>query len=459
MERIEADYLVVGSGAMGMAFADVMVTETDATLVIVDRHHQPGGHWNVAYPFVRLHQPSAFYGVNSRQLGSNAIDTTGWNRGLYELASNSEVCAYFGQVMQRQFLPSGRVRYFPLCEYRGEGCFESLLSRETYEVAAGKVVDTTYMNVTVPSVSPAPFEVADRAHCVPLNDLPRLAGDFERHVIVGAGKTGMDACLFLLAHGQPPEAITWIVPRDSWMLDRANIQPPADADGGTVEIFDRQFGPIAQASDIEDLFERMDATGQLLRLDPRVKPTMYRCATVTRAELDQLRRIENIVRLGHIERIGQGRIVLEYGTIPTSTRTLHVHCAADGLARRPPVPVFDGRNITPQALRVCQQVFSAAFIAHVEATISDERAKNRICTPVPHPDTDIDLLRTTLGNALNQADWMTYEELTGWLRNSRLDVFTPPEEAMGDFDANTILAAIGNLQKLLAEVDGDPAQT
>ncbi len=34
---------------------------------IVDRNDQPGGHWTTAYPFVRLHQPSAYYGVNSRQ--------------------------------------------------------------------------------------------------------------------------------------------------------------------------------------------------------------------------------------------------------------------------------------------------------------------------------------------------------------------------------------------------------
>lgn len=458
METLEADYLIVGSGAMGMAFADVLVTETDATIVMVDRHHQPGGHWNDAYPFVRLHQPSAFYGVNSRELGSNAIDTTGWNRGLYELATNSEVCAYFGQVMQRQFLPSGRVRYFPLCEYRGDGCFESLLSREAYEVASAKIVDTTYMNVTVPSVSPAPFEIADGAHCVPLNDLPRLAAAFERHVIVGAGKTGMDACLFLLAHGASPDAITWIVPRDSWMLDRANIQPPGKADGGTVEIFDRQFAPIAQATDIGDVFERMDATGQLLRLDPHVKPTMYRCATVTRAELEQLRRIDDIVRLGHVERIERDRIVLEHGTVPTSRRALHVHCASDGLARRPPSAVFDGPTITPQPLRTCQQVFSAALIAHVEATVEDEEARNRICTPVPHPNSDIDFLRTTLGNALNQAQWMTSEELTNWLRESRLDVFTPPEEVLADIDADSVLGAIGNLQKLLAEIDGDPDQ-
>ena len=31
----------------------------------------PGGHWNDAYSFVNLHQPSAFYGVNSLPLGAN----------------------------------------------------------------------------------------------------------------------------------------------------------------------------------------------------------------------------------------------------------------------------------------------------------------------------------------------------------------------------------------------------
>ena len=79
-EKLVADYLVIGAGAMGMAFTDVLMTETDATVILVDKHHQPGGHWNDAYPFVRLHQPSAFYGVNSKKLGSESTRTLqNWN--------------------------------------------------------------------------------------------------------------------------------------------------------------------------------------------------------------------------------------------------------------------------------------------------------------------------------------------------------------------------------------------
>jgi L-2-hydroxyglutarate oxidase LhgO len=39
---IEADYLVIGAGAMGMAFIDTMIAESDATVAVVDRYHQPG---------------------------------------------------------------------------------------------------------------------------------------------------------------------------------------------------------------------------------------------------------------------------------------------------------------------------------------------------------------------------------------------------------------------------------
>ncbi len=60
---LSTDYLVVGSGAVGMAFVDTLLSETDADIVLVDRFAKPGGHWNVAYPFVTLHQPSAFYGA------------------------------------------------------------------------------------------------------------------------------------------------------------------------------------------------------------------------------------------------------------------------------------------------------------------------------------------------------------------------------------------------------------
>ena len=114
ISKIEADYLIIGAGAMGMAFADEILTHTDATIVMVDKNFKPGGHWNYAYPFVRLHQTSMCYGVNSTELGGDRVDEIGFNKGCYELASGGECLAYFDNVMRRRFLTSGRVTYLPM---------------------------------------------------------------------------------------------------------------------------------------------------------------------------------------------------------------------------------------------------------------------------------------------------------------------------------------------------------
>jgi hypothetical protein len=456
---ISADYVVIGAGAMGMAFTDVILTETEATVVLIDRHAKPGGHWNDAYPYVRLHQPSAFYGVNSLQLGADHKDSQGWNEGLYELASGAEVLAYYDHVMHRQFLPSGRVRYFPMCDYSesdGARGFVSRVSGQQFEVApSATIVDATYMNVTVPSVRPPVYDVAPGVRCIPPNDLPTIARPADGYVVVGAGKTGADACLWLLANGVDPDEISWIMPRDSWYLDRAQIQP-GEFFANTARGFVEQFRHIAQSTSIDDLFDRLEAGGLLLRIDTSVRPTMYRCSTVTRAELEQLRRITNVIRMGRVQRIEADRIVLDGGAVSTSLGTVHIDCTADGLERRPPKPVFDDGRVTLQTVRHCQQVFSAAFIAHVEGAYDSDADKNRLCGVVPHPDSHTDWLRTAFGNAMNTAQWGADPALQQWLAQSRLDGFSSTAAPSAELIAVALEfagPAIGKLQQYIAELD------
>ena len=42
MKHIETDYPIIGSGAVGLAFADTLIDESDAHITIVDRHGKPG---------------------------------------------------------------------------------------------------------------------------------------------------------------------------------------------------------------------------------------------------------------------------------------------------------------------------------------------------------------------------------------------------------------------------------
>src|SRR5271166_2647553 len=116
MTTIDTDYLIVGAGAAGLAFADALIAESDADVVIVDRRDRPGGHWNDAYPFVRLHQPASYYGVNSAPLGSGAVDQIGLNAGFHALAAGAEVVSHYDLTMRERFLPSGRVQYLPMSE-------------------------------------------------------------------------------------------------------------------------------------------------------------------------------------------------------------------------------------------------------------------------------------------------------------------------------------------------------
>ncbi|MCV7409156.1 hypothetical protein AWC05_01140 [Mycobacterium florentinum] len=422
MHTIEADYLVVGAGAMGMAFLDTLVSETDASVVVVDRNDAPGGHWTAAYPFVRLHQPSVFYGVNSLRLGRDSIDQAGWNKGLYELATAGEVCAYYDHVMRQRLVPTERVRYFPMSEYRGAGRFVTLAGAEYTVDVARRIVDATYMRVMVPAMRPPSYRVAPGIDCVPPNDLPGR-GAHERYVVVGAGKTGIDTCLWLLGHGVAPDRLTWIMPRDSWLLDRAMMQPGETFADRIKAGFIAQLRAIRDATSPDDLFARLEDAGTLLRIDAAVPPTMYRCATVTQAELGQLRRIGDVVRKGHLLAIENDKMILEGGDVAMDGRALYIDCTADGAEKRPATAIFEPGRITLQSVRGCQQIFSASLIAHVEAAYPDDATRNELCVPLPHPDTDLDWLRIALADYANQLRWFDDPDLTAWLSGSRLDLF------------------------------------
>jgi glycine/D-amino acid oxidase-like deaminating enzyme len=129
---LETDYLVIGAGATGMAFIDTLLDQSGHDVILLDRRHAPGGHWLDAYPFVRLHQPSAIYGVESTPLGTDRIDTSGPNVGYYERAGAAEICAYYERVLHERMLPTGRVRFLPLHEHQGQdGVAHRAVSRLT----------------------------------------------------------------------------------------------------------------------------------------------------------------------------------------------------------------------------------------------------------------------------------------------------------------------------------------
>ena len=387
LRSLDTDYLVVGAGAMGMAFTDALIDHADVHVTLVDRLHAAGGHWHDSYPFVQLHQASLFYGVASTVLGGGHVQSSGPEAGLQERASRPEILTYYDDILHRRFLGSGRVTFLGGSEYHTEGSSHlvtSRLSGETLRVnVRSRVVDATYLSPTVPATTPPPFGVADDIPVVAINELATLSAAPSSYVIVGAGKTATDGIVWLLAKGVAPDRIVWVRPRDAWMLNRAVVQPDPLV---SLRLASDTMASAADADSLDDLFLRLEAADVMLRIDRDVVPTMAKTPTLGAWELDLLRTIEHVVRLGHIKHVARQEIALDDGVVPLAPGSLIVHCAASGLQYPPLIPIWRPDKIRLQTIRAGFPCFNAALAGYVEATRDDDRERNRLCPPNTLPD-------------------------------------------------------------------------
>jgi hypothetical protein len=421
----DTDYLVIGAGASGLAFTDTLAAEADAVVTVIDRQPAAGGHWLHAYPFLRLHTPSAYYGVDSLALGEDRVDVAGENAGFYERATGAEVRAYFAEVAAR-LTQTGRVRMLMCHEHLGGGTdgerIRDLTTGETHDVSVRrKVVDARYLEASIPATHAAPFAVAADVAVVPVNDLPAAAESASRYTVLGSGKTAADACIWLLDNGVDPDRVRWIRPRDAWFHDRAHFQP-LDQVGGILDGFAADAEAAAHAQSLRDLFERLEAAGRLTRIDPSSPATMYRGTMLSRREVDALRRITDVVRLGHVRRIEADRIVLERGETDTAADVVHIDCTALGLNNAPATPIFQPGRIVVQQVRHLSPSFNAALIAFVEAHRESDADKNRLCPPNAYPSGIEDWPRMMTRTWRTEPLFLSEPDVSAWVAASRLNL-------------------------------------
>ena len=272
----------------------------------------------------------------------------------------------------------------------------------------------------MPATSPPPFEVAEGVRCVPVGAIAQLDVRPERYVIIGAGKTALDACVWLMGQGVPASALCWIKPREAWWINRRFQQPytmvPELYRGVAL-----QLEAMAEASSVGDLFTRLERQGFFLRIDPKVMPTMFRGAITSEAEVERLRRIENVVRLGHVRRIERDAIVLDQGRIPTDERTLHVHCAATALVQPPKRPIFEPQRVTIQPFQWAFACYSAALIGVVEATIESDDEKNSLVSPMHYWNKNEDFLTAFMATMMGEQSRSRHPALAQWIKTTRLN--------------------------------------
>jgi hypothetical protein len=436
------DYLVVGAGASGLAFTDSLVAETDADVTLIDRRRAVGGHWMDVYPFVRLHIPSAYYGVNSLPLGEDRIDDAGENAGFYERATGEEVREHFAAAAAR-LTATGRVRILTGHDHLGRAAgreqVRDLDSGAVHEVIVRRrVVDARYLEVSIPATHTPSFEVSPGARVVPVGELPEAADPSLSYALFGSGKTAVDACMWLLDNGVTPDRIRWFRPREAWFLDRAHFQP-LDQVAGIIEGLSLDAEAAAQATDLDDIFARLETVGRHNRLDPSRPATMYRSTMLSQPELDAVRQVEDVVRLGHVRHVEADRIVLTEGEVQTGGDVLHVDCTAAGLRDAPPTPMFQPGRIVLQQTRQNSPCFNAALVGFVEAHREDDEDKNRLCPPNPYASSIEDwpgLMRRTWEV---EYQWLREPDLAGWIAKSRLNLVRALPEHAAEPEVQTSL--------------------
>jgi hypothetical protein len=238
-------------------------------------------------------------------------------------------------------------------------------------------------------------------------------------VVVGAGKTAVDVCVWLLEQGVPAAAIRWIKPREAWWMNRRYQQPHElcpDYYAGVA----LQVEAMARASSLDELFARLEDGGFAVRVDRQVAPSMFRGAVISERELQLLRGIEDVVRLGHVQRIERDQIILDGGRVPTGEQTVHIHCASRGLLRHPLRPIFEPSRVTLQPFMWGFACYQFAALGVIEATVDGDQARNRLVPPIQSWDSTADYAAAFLATMRFEQARRAHRALSTWADTTRL---------------------------------------
>ena len=94
---------------------------------------------------------------------------------------------------------------------------------------------------------------------------------------------------------------------------------------------------------------RLEKNGIWMRLDKNIVPTRFRYATMTKAEVEKLKNVKNVIRKGRIASINTERVKFESGeemNLPEDT--VVVDCARNSTKFPQDKKVFDGDKINLQ---------------------------------------------------------------------------------------------------------------
>jgi hypothetical protein len=317
-----------------------------------------------------------------------------------------------------------------------------------------KVVDAAYAGSDIPLRHVPDFGVEPGVTLIPPNGLVDLGTPAERFTVIGAGKTAIDTCVWLLEAGIDPDRIRWVRGRDPWQFDRTFTQP-LDQVGGYMVLQARWVEAAASAANGREFARRLEDAGMFIRIDASTEPLAFRGATVSRREIDALRTIENVVRARRVRSIGRTSFSTEAGDVAGVQREVYVDCTARGVPATVPRPVFEPGRITIQYVAVGFLPWCAATIGFVESLDLTDEERNRLCVPAVFSGDVDDLPRLAYAAMQGQVARVRHGEVGPWNAATRLNPARAAFDHIDDADVADSLAymiehtgdALQNLQR------------
>ena len=232
------DYVIIGGGVSSLGvIAELVDYRKGKSILVVDQHKQLGGQWNDAYDYVRLHGHTWTYTVQGFPWPAE-IEA---NRG--HQASKQELLTYFKGI-EDHFVSQGVEILFEhmmptkFGELQPDGSYKVTLTSSvadetygpgyytsdgaTFEITAKKLILCTHTRHNSPPFRKIKGDAAGKP--VPNNiypyqitkvmNLPEVIKTKQKVAIIGGGKTGADAIMYLHRQGLALDQFVWVKKHD-----------------------------------------------------------------------------------------------------------------------------------------------------------------------------------------------------------------------------------------------------
>ncbi len=400
----------------GLIFANELLKASDATIALVDADGSPGGLWHQVADYSRVQQPLSSFGLSNHSIQD-------WQPDIRE-ARRETVLAYCEHVLSNLILPSGRVSYFPKCDFRSDGTIAAIDTGQTQKVAVTqRLVNTKQSSRArrrphIPCFSySGPVQVLHPSNVSSQEAF--VARQYEIYCILGSGRTASETALFLLEENIRPERIRWVKSREAWALSAAtqNPSPERFKVQATLSLDGLRLMSLAQTE--HDLYLGLERLGVLRRISPDAAPNGFSQQMLTATDAAKLSSIKGVIRKGHVHAISEIGMLLDQGAVPMPNSTLYIDCTRSRPAESKSAKIFQDGAIQLADVHLCQSSFSAAMIAAVELRDLPDLEKNALCAPVRGSN----IASLFLTSILNNHAWFHDDSIRKWLATCHLDHF------------------------------------